>query len=39
MPSQDDALEYLEERAATLQFEAGSSRPDADYYAVVLMRR
>jgi hypothetical protein len=35
----DDPLEYLEERAAILQFEAGLSRPDADYFAVVLMRR
>jgi len=35
----DDSLEYLEERAAILQFEAGLSRPDADYFAVVLMRR
>jgi hypothetical protein len=35
----DDPLEYLAERAAILQFEAGLSRPDADYFAVVLMRR
>jgi hypothetical protein len=35
----DDPLEFLAERAAILQFEAGLSRPDADYYATVLMRR
>jgi hypothetical protein len=34
-----DPLEFFEERAAILQFEAGRSRPDAEFYAVVLMRR
>jgi hypothetical protein len=34
-----DPLEFYAERAAILQYEAGLSQPDAEYYAVVLMRR
>jgi hypothetical protein len=35
----ESALEFFAERAAILQFEANLSRPDAEYYAVILTRR
>jgi hypothetical protein len=35
----DSAIEYFEERAAILEFDAGRTRREADVLAVVLTRR
>lgn len=39
VPQMDDALEFFEERAAILQFEAGRSRAEAEILAMVLTCR
>ena len=39
MNSTENALEFFAERAAIMQYEGGLSRPDSEYFAVVLMRR
>lgn len=35
----DDATEFFQEWAATMQFDGGRNQPDAEYAAMVLMRQ
>jgi hypothetical protein len=35
----ESALEFFAERAAIMQYDGNLSRPDSEYFAVVLMRR